>query len=170
MNLFMPIAMGSKWNASMGYGVVFTPGYLLTRQITQKSESIISSIPVTPEINLFLYRALLSLIRTNGNCPCPRCLVEKSEIHKLGQIRDGESRLSRVRSYAGDLIRTARSFIYEKGFNVASAAVERLLFAHSWVPTLVSASFILIYLCVMLTYNYLEHLCGEARCPRPQSP
>jgi hypothetical protein len=37
----------------------------------------------------------------------------------------------------GDVIHRARYFIYNLGKNVASAAVERLLFESSWVPTLV---------------------------------
>lgn len=48
-----------------------------------------------------------------------------------------QSRLSNARHYVGDIIQLARNFIYKLGRNVASAAVERLLFAHSWVPTLV---------------------------------
>jgi hypothetical protein len=46
-------------------------------------------------------------------------------------------RISTARKYMGDIIRRARDFIYKLGLNVAGAAVERLLHAHSWVPTLV---------------------------------
>jgi hypothetical protein len=63
--------------------------------------------------------------------------VEKADIHKIGQVRDSESRLSRARRYLGDVIHNARKFIYELGLNVAGAAVERLLSAQSWVPTVV---------------------------------
>jgi hypothetical protein len=63
--------------------------------------------------------------------------VEKADIHKIGQIHDMESRLSRAQSYVADVVQTARRFIYELGLNVAGAAVERILCAQSWVPTLV---------------------------------
>jgi hypothetical protein len=76
-------------------------------------------------------------MRNRGICPCPRCFVSKADIHKVGQIRDLRGRLSNARHYVGDTIRQARNFIYKLGLNVAGAAVERLLFPHSWVPTLV---------------------------------
>jgi hypothetical protein len=63
--------------------------------------------------------------------------VKKEDISKLGQVRDMQNRLSRARSYIGDVITRARDFIYKLGLNVAGAAVERLLLEHSWVPTVV---------------------------------
>ncbi|KAF7970329.1 hypothetical protein HWV62_24352 [Athelia sp. TMB] len=80
-------------------------------------------------------KTLLSLIRGNGKCPCPRCFVEKSEIHRLGQVKDRQTRTN-LRSYMGDLVRKARNFIYEKGHIVTSTLVEKLLFPQSWVPTI----------------------------------
>lgn len=64
-------------------------------------------------------------------------MVAKDQIFKLGQVHDSQSRLSRARVYVGDLVLQARDFIYKLGLNVKSAAVERVLSAHSWVPTLV---------------------------------
>lgn len=77
-------------------------------------------------------------MRNKGNCPCPRCLVLKADIHKIGQVRDLQNRLSKARVYVGDRIRVARDFIYKLGRNINSVFVERVLFEHSWVPTLVS--------------------------------
>ena len=88
-------------------------------------------------LNLGCDRVLLATVRNRGTCPCPRCLVSKADIHKVGQVRDLRNRLSRARHYVGDAIRLARDFIYKLGQNMAGAAVERLLFDHSWVPTLV---------------------------------
>ena len=82
-------------------------------------------------------RVLLATVRNNGNCPCPCCLVKKEDVFKLGQVRDLRNRLSHARSYVGDLIKQGRDFIYRLGYNVAGAAVERLLLEHSWVPTTV---------------------------------
>ena len=86
-------------------------------------------------------RALLSLIRNNGDCPCPCCLVNKKDIGKMGQVLNLRCCVSNTHSYIGEKIRDARDFIFKLGYNVASAAVERLLSSHSWVPTLVSPAY-----------------------------
>ena len=86
----------------------------------------------------FMYRVLLATIRDKGNCPCPRCLVVKSDIAKLGHKIDIQNRVSKARSYLSDTIKLARSFIYEQGRKITSKAVEQLLKSKSWVPTLVS--------------------------------
>jgi hypothetical protein len=52
-------------------------------------------------------RVLLATVRNKGNCPCPRCLVRKEDIFKLGQVRDIQNHLSHARSYVGDLIKRA---------------------------------------------------------------
>ncbi|KAF7974699.1 hypothetical protein HWV62_11479 [Athelia sp. TMB] len=80
-------------------------------------------------------KALLASIRCNGRCPCPRCLVEKSEIHKLGQVKDRQTR-SKLRSFIGSSILKARDFIYKTGHIINSTFVEALLFAQSWAPTM----------------------------------
>ena len=82
-------------------------------------------------------RVLLAGVRNNGDCPCPRCLVKKRDIGKIGQALDLRSRVSNARLYVGEKIKDARDFIFKLGYNVGSAAVERLLSEHSWVPTLV---------------------------------
>ena len=64
--------------------------------------------------------------------------MKKEDIFKLGQVRDMQNRLSCARSYVGDLITRAREFIYQLGLKVTGAAVERLLYEHSWVPTKVN--------------------------------
>jgi hypothetical protein len=84
---------------------------------------------------VYCIRVLLSNVQNNGDCPCPQCLVAKLDIYKISQVLDIHNRLSRARSYMGDVIRRARYFIYNLGKNVGSAAVERLLFESSWVPT-----------------------------------
>jgi hypothetical protein len=55
----------------------------------------------------------------------------------MGQKIDSRNRITKARTYVGDLIRNSRRFIYNLGYNVTSAAVERLLKPHSLVPTLV---------------------------------
>jgi hypothetical protein len=84
---------------------------------------------------------LIATVRDKGLCPCPRCFVLKSEIDKLGQKLDARYRITQARSYVGDIITSARNFIYKLGYGVGSAAVERLLKEKSWVPTRVRRSF-----------------------------
>jgi hypothetical protein len=84
------------------------------------------------------HRIRLAAVRNKGDCPCPRCLIHKNEIHKIGQVMDAKRRLSNARSYPADLIAQARRFIYKLGRVVTSVKVERLLKPHSWVPTSVS--------------------------------
>jgi hypothetical protein len=86
----------------------------------------------------YLYsRMLIASIREKGLCPCPRCMVLKSNIDKIGFVQDAKDRLATARSYCQRLISRAREFIYEMGYGVTSAAVERLLKPQSLVPTLV---------------------------------
>ena len=91
-------------------------------------------------ISIFI-RVLVGTVRDKGICPCPRCFVLKSEIDKVGQKLDARYRITQARAYIGDLIASARNFIYKLGYGVGSAAVERLLKKQSWVPTRVGASF-----------------------------
>ena len=93
--------------------------------------------------------------------------MKKEDISKLGQVRDVQNRLSRARSYVGDLVTRAREFVYKLGLNVTSAAVERLLYEHSWVPTKVDVLWNRS-LVAMLTLC-LECLCHEIRLIRPKS-
>lgn len=90
---------------------------------------------------------LLATVRDRGLCPCPRCLVPKPELDRLGQKKDDKGRITRARTYCADLInvpylvQSARKSIYEKGFPVASAGIERVLRPLSLVPTTVSIIF-----------------------------
>jgi hypothetical protein len=113
-----------------------THGSLPTQLITQKStccrlHPFVLSSPHT------ICRVLLATVRDKGLCPCPRCLVRKVDIDKVGQKRDSRDRITKARTYLGDTIRTARRFIYDLGFNIDSAAVEQVLKPQSLVPTLV---------------------------------
>lgn len=78
---------------------------------------------------------MISTIRNKGLCPCPRCFILKTDIDKLGQKLDARYRITQARIYLGNIITTARDFIYKQGYGVTSAAVERLLKEKSLVPT-----------------------------------
>jgi hypothetical protein len=84
------------------------------------------------------YRALLASIRNLGRCPCPRCLVSKSDINKLGQFLDMSHCLSNARRDDMEYrrkVNSAREIIYSKGYTVDSTAVEAILAESSLVPT-----------------------------------
>ena len=85
----------------------------------------------------FIFRIFLAAVWDRGLCPCPRCLIPKSDIHKLGQATDFASQVKNAHTYIGDTIRTARKFIYQGGLGINSVAVECVLKSESWTPTLV---------------------------------
>ncbi|KAJ7017046.1 hypothetical protein C8F04DRAFT_1339209, partial [Mycena alexandri] len=91
---------------------------------------------------LFTYSAdypekvLLATIRDGGGCPCPRCLVPKSEVHLMGSARDMTARVKNIRKYLGSLVNTARRFIYKFAHGIGSKKIEDLLKETSSVPTL----------------------------------
>lgn len=128
--------------ASVVYGIAFIPASSHIWPTILKSMSLFLFIlfllakkPIHP------LRALLSLIRNHGDCPCPCCLVNKKDIGKMGQVLNLWRHVSETHSYIGKKIRDAHDFIFKLGYNVASAAVECLLSLHSWVPMLVSPAY-----------------------------
>ncbi|KAJ6599568.1 hypothetical protein B0H10DRAFT_2441233 [Mycena sp. CBHHK59/15] len=91
---------------------------------------------------LFTYSAdypekvLLATIKDGGGCPCPRCLVPKSELHLMGYVRDILARVSKARKFLLSAVRFARHNIYELGYGITSEKVKGLLNATSSVPTM----------------------------------
>ncbi|KAJ7117673.1 hypothetical protein C8R44DRAFT_578842, partial [Mycena epipterygia] len=83
-------------------------------------------------------KVLLSTIRNLGKCPCPRCFLPKEQIPDLGTVLDGKKREKLARP--DDAIRWGRidrirTWIYEWGYAIKSAAVERYLQPLSETPT-----------------------------------
>jgi hypothetical protein len=76
-------------------------------------------------------------MRDKGLCPCPRCLVRKSVLDKLGLARDGAVR-TRHREFMMDKVVLARRIIYDLGHSITGVHVEGLLKDTSAVPTVVS--------------------------------
>lgn len=85
-------------------------------------------------------RVLLATIRDMGICPCPRCLVPKTEFDRLGLLSDMSRRISQVRTYLRDKVAAARNAIYKLGSPIKGTVPEAHLKAMSLVPTFVSAS------------------------------
>ncbi|KAI0054779.1 hypothetical protein BV25DRAFT_1816540 [Artomyces pyxidatus] len=79
----------------------------------------------------------LASIRQMGRCPCPRCLVQLSDAHLVGTLKDMRTRRVNVRT--DDIprrykVKLARRLIYEKNYQVDSAGVEHLLGEQASVP------------------------------------
>lgn len=93
-----------------------------------------------------LHRVLIATVRDMGLCPCPRCLIAKAAIPKLGTVRDFQHRIRwarhddiRYRTKIG----IARNIIYNKGFSLTGSALQNVLKTESLVPTRVGLSHIL---------------------------
>lgn len=82
---------------------------------------------------------LLATIRDKGLCACPRCSIPRIEFDKLGLAKDSEQRLNTERSAPTSIVANARHRIYDKGYTVNAAAIERMLKPQSLVPTIVCA-------------------------------
>ncbi|KAL1703844.1 hypothetical protein EV121DRAFT_207048 [Schizophyllum commune] len=98
---------------------------------------------------LFTYSAdypekvLLATIRDKGICVCPRCLMPREKLDRMGLVSDMRYRLTHVRRYLGAAVKKARDYIYERAFPITGARVEAELKSTSSVPTLNSFAEIL---------------------------
>jgi hypothetical protein len=88
------------------------------------------------------YRILMTCLKYLAQCPCPRCLILKSNIPRLGMEVDKNARQTLVRADSKaiqDTVNRARQMIFEDGINITSVHIDRLLKPHSLVPTRVSS-------------------------------
>lgn len=130
--------------ARMDFFVGSTCEYLLMRQIIQRSQFQLAAIS---NVILTRNRILMASIRNLGDCPCPRCKIPLSTVHKIGTPQDKDDRRSKARiddTTYRDNIDNARRLINDYGHLVNSADVERLLKPESLVPTSVR-SLVLIF-------------------------
>ncbi|KAJ7593757.1 hypothetical protein C8J56DRAFT_777274 [Mycena floridula] len=82
-------------------------------------------------------RVLLACVKSIGQCPCAICTIKKSDIPKTGTVNDMKNRKNKARvdtEHRQGLITRARKWIFEKGFAIGGAAIERLLGPTSQVP------------------------------------
>ena len=80
---------------------------------------------------------ILASIRSLSYAPCPTCRIPKDRGHELGTKRYSNdiSRLSRQDTHSHRCtIQRVRELIFQEGFNVKSAGVERLLASESLAP------------------------------------
>ncbi|KIJ32462.1 hypothetical protein M422DRAFT_265630 [Sphaerobolus stellatus SS14] len=83
-------------------------------------------------------KVLLASIRVLGACPCPRCLVKKDDIPRIGMKADRNTREKKPHIDTEDYrskVESARNAIYHDGFVVNGNIVDGLLKAESLTAT-----------------------------------
>ena len=84
----------------------------------------------------------MTCLKYLAQCPCPRCLIFKSNIPRLGMEVDKKARQQLARVDSKEIQNTvnhARRLMFEEGINVSSVFIDRLLKLQSLVPTRVSS-------------------------------
>ena len=146
----MHTLMGLLFAALMGLNDGFTLASSHTLLTTLKSMFCLSPIcRFLIHSHLWFYdscRILLATIQHQGLCPCPRCLVLKSNTDKVGLVADTKTCIEKAHKYLADAVNEARKAIYMLGLPIGGAAVERLLKPTSSVPMKV---------CSHLNHNYI---------------
>ena len=124
-------------NVLMVSYVVSIHAYSLILLITLRSKLSLFRLVTSVTSLTSPCRMILAALRDKGLCLCPRCLVPRDALDKLGQVRDSQGRISRARIFDLDWITRARNIIYQLGFPVRSAGIERMLKPASLSPTVV---------------------------------
>lgn len=86
----------------------------------------------------FLNRILLACIKYLGKCLCPTCLVKKNEVPNLGTKPDMKIRKEQKRKddeSCRHAIEQVRKWMFERGMDVESKHVDKVLGPRSLVPT-----------------------------------
>ena len=112
--------------------------FYIFRRLPGKVSDVSSILVVDPFIDPFIDRILLACIKYLGNFPCPRCSLPKHQISELGTKNDKKRRekLARVdNERRRDTVELAREWIFQKGVNVKSKPIQRLLDPKGWTPT-----------------------------------
>src|SRR6266511_1919407 len=122
----MRTRMGLLFAALMGLNDGFTLASSHTLLTILKSMSFLSPI-CRFLIHSNFCRTLLATIRDQGLCPCPRCLVLKSNTDRVGLVADKDSHIEKACKYLADTVNEAHKAIYTLGLSIGGAAVERLL-------------------------------------------
>ncbi|KAH9834205.1 uncharacterized protein C8Q71DRAFT_797981 [Rhodofomes roseus] len=82
-------------------------------------------------------KALLACIRFLAQCPCPRCLIKKADILRMGSSSDQQQRQNwRIDgSKLWNIIARVRQWIYRRGYALTSKAITQVLDPMSILPT-----------------------------------
>lgn len=98
-------------------------------------------------------RVLLATIQDKGICPCPQCLIPKSNFYQVGFLSDISARLSHIHTHFQQKVLNAQQAIYKLGKPLKGMAV--ILKAYLLVPTVVSAWSFIFH---KGTHGWSEHL------------
>jgi len=80
----------------------------------------------------------MACLKYLAQCPCPRCLMLKSKIPRIGTKRDTRDRMKLVRiddDRRRRNVEMVRKWIFEDGTSLTSIAVDRILGPKSLTPT-----------------------------------
>jgi hypothetical protein len=152
MQAIWRILLGVEFMVAYIHGIVmecadgimrrFFPRFFSMELIIQRSLFVL--FVLMRELIIIPYRTILACIKYLGNYPCPRCLISKADISKLGTKHDRKLRDLKERvddEIQQSKIRLVRDWIYKGGSGIVSAAVERILGPKSLIPTHVSLPF-----------------------------
>ena len=88
----------------------------------------------------------MACLKFLATCPCPRCLIPKSQVHQLGTVNDRRNRVrfKRIDDHpTRHTIQSARDKIYLKGISVGNSTLNRdHLGPKSLTPTRVGLIFL----------------------------
>ena len=85
----------------------------------------------------------MACLKFLSKCPCPRCLILKSRIPRIGSKTDNRDRdkLTRIDDIARQAdVEKVRQLLFKRGVNLTSVKIERVLGPRSLVPTRVRIS------------------------------
>ena len=148
----------------MELNVAFTQGSSPTQPTILRSTSFDYLVYLCTYQVISLHRVLLATIRDQGLCPCPRCILPKVDLDRLGTKQEMDSRNNGkcIRGYIRSKVIMARTWIYQMGDGITSAMIERLLKPLSLVPTLVCSRFpYQLPLLIAILFN-TERFCGTS--------
>lgn len=141
------LLLNAAFTTAYQFGILIEFADQITRRVFPRLFAYMADYPekyVPYPILMFLpylplNRILMAGVRNMGLCPCPRCLIKKTELSALGTLRDN-SRRAKIRINSHHFrtkVSLAREIIYEHGLRVNADAVNNLLKNESLVPTTV---------------------------------
>ena len=107
------------------------------------------------------YRMLMTCLKYLSSCPCPRCLLLRTKISRIGSKSDTRDRLKLVRvdsETRRKRVDLARRLLFEKGVNITSTRIKDILEGGSLTLTRVCIKFGSLFLTNFLQNAFSERL------------
>ncbi|KIK32452.1 hypothetical protein CY34DRAFT_45100, partial [Suillus luteus UH-Slu-Lm8-n1] len=128
MHAIWNLILDGKFMEAYEHGLVILCADGITRQVFPRFFSYSADYPE---------KILLATIKFLGQCPCPRCLVKKTDVCKMGMKLDMRRRVTR--EHIDNVTRRrhveeARALIFQLGVPVDGARVKAILNDESYVP------------------------------------